>query len=225
MPIPPAALITVLWLAFAATHMGMASVRWRPGWVARLGERGYQGIFSVVALAIFVPLVWTYFAHKHAGALLWSVQPLPTWARWAVYGLMGVAFVMMATALSTPSPVALGGPLHAEPRGIQRITRHGLFMGLALFGVLHALVNGFASDVAFFGGLALFSVVGALHQDRRHLATRGEVYRRFQDSSPFVPFTGRETLRGLRELSPVAVGAGVALTLLLRAFHQRLFGG
>jgi uncharacterized membrane protein len=225
MQIPPAAWIALLWVAFAATHMGFSSVRWRPRLVARLGERGYQGLFSLVAVAIFVPLVWAYFAHKHAGALLWYVHPLPQWARWAIYGLMGVAFVMIATALATPSPVALGGPQRAEPRGIQRITRHGLFMGLALFAALHAVVNGFASDVTFFGGMTVFSVVGALHQDRRHLATRGEAYRRFHEASPFVPFTGRDSLRGLRELSPVAVGVGIGLALLLRTFHQTLFGG
>jgi uncharacterized membrane protein len=216
--------ISLLWLAFAASHMGLASVRFRPRLVARLGERGYQGMFSLVALALFVPLVWTYFANKHELPLLWNVHPLGDAARAAVTALIILAFVMMAAALSTPSPVALGGPAEARPRGIQRITRHGVFMGLALFASLHLLVNGFASDAAFFGGMAAFSVLGSLHQDRRKLLTSGEAYRRFHAATPFVPFTGRETLRGLRELSPVAVGAGIAVAILLRAFHRTLFG-
>jgi uncharacterized membrane protein len=204
--------------------VGLASVRLRPRLVAGLGERGYQAVFSLVALALFVPLVWIYFANKHELPLLWNLHPLGAAARAAVYALMILAFVMMAAALSTPSPVALGGPAEARPRGIQRLTRHGLFMGLALFASLHLLVNGFASDAAFFGGMAVFSVLGSLHQDRRHLATRGEAYRRFHAATPFVPFTGRETLRGLRELSPIAVGAGVGVAVLLRAFHSTLFG-
>jgi uncharacterized membrane protein len=215
--------IALLWLAFAATHMGLASVRWRPRLVARLGERGYQALFSLVAFAIFVPLVWLYFANKHAGPVLWYVALAPA-ARWALYAAMALAFVMMAAALATPSPVALGGPADAQPRGIQRVSRHGLFMGLAIFAGLHLIVNGVASDVAFFGGLLLFSVIGARHQDHRLLATRGEAYRRFHAATPFVPFTGRDTLRGLRELSPVAVGAGVVVMVLLRTFHQTLFG-
>jgi hypothetical protein len=32
-------------------------------------------------------------------------------------------------------------------------------------------------------------------------------------------------MRGLREMSPVAVALGVALTVVVRTFHARWFGG
>ena len=52
-------------------------------------------------------------------------------------------------------------------KGVLRITRHPLFAGLALWGLAHVLVNGFLSDVVFFGGFPLFSLLGGAHQDAR----------------------------------------------------------
>ena len=60
--------IVLLWLGFAGSHMLLSSVRLRPILVERIGERGYAGVFSLVALGFFVPLVWVYFASKHHGA-------------------------------------------------------------------------------------------------------------------------------------------------------------
>ena len=50
-------------------------------------------------------------------------------------------------------------------------------------------------------------------------------FRAFYEATPFLPFTGRDTLRGLRELSPVVVGAGIAAAAVVRYFHAAWFGG
>jgi uncharacterized membrane protein len=93
-------------------------------------------------------------------------------------------------------------------------------MGIGLFGVLHLLANSSTTDVAFFGGFPLFAVVGARHQDARKIAQKVSGYAEFVAATPFLPFTGRETLRGLRELSPLAVGLGVGAALLVRWAHR-----
>lgn len=216
-----AVVIAALWAAFAASHMILSSVRLRPRLVALGGEAVFQGAFSLVALATFVPLLWFYFSHKHAGPLLWAV-PLGETLRWVLYLGNGVAFVLVAAALITPSPAVMG-VRSAQPRGVHHLTRHGLFMGLALWGALHLVVNGYASDVAFFAGFPVFAVIGCWHQDLRKLTTQPD-YASFHAQTPFLPFTGRSTLRGLRELSPIALAVGVALTIALRWYHQPLFG-
>jgi len=68
--------------------MGLSSlpVRQRP--VAALGERPFQGVCSLVAFAVFVPLVWTFFAHKHMGRWLWIVTRGAA-LRWTLYVGMG----------------------------------------------------------------------------------------------------------------------------------------
>jgi hypothetical protein len=42
---------------------------------------------------------------------------------------------------------------------------------------------------------------------------------------PFLPFTGRATLRGLRDLFPTVAGVGILATVIVRWFHASWFGG
>jgi len=217
----PTIRIILLWLGFAGSHLLLSSLPVRRSLIARIGEGPFRGLYSLVAFAFFVPLVGTYFGHKHAGPWLWTV-PLGTGLRWALYAGMGLAFVLVIAALVRPSPAAVvpGSP---NPRGAQRITRHPLLMGLGLFGLLHMLPNGSTADVAFFGGFPLFALIGAVHQDRRKLVTE-PAFRRFYDETHFFPFTGGAVLRGFRELLPAA-GVGIVLTAVVRYFHGSWFGG
>jgi len=219
----PAATVALLWLGFAGTHIGLSSVSVRRALVDRLGERPFQGVYTLVAFAFFVPLVWTFFAHKHAGRWLWLVERGPA-LRWPMYVGMAGAFVLVAAALVRPSPAAIV-PGEARPHGVYRITRHPLVMGIALFGALHLIPNGSATDVAFFGGFVLFSLLGAWHQDRRKLALGAPGFHEFHAATPFLPFTGSDTLQGIREMSPAVVGAGIVATAVVRWFHPSWFGG
>jgi uncharacterized membrane protein len=219
--------IALLWLAFTATHVGLSSVRVRARLVGAVGEPAFLGLYSVIALAIFVPMIWLYFARKHAGDLVWALPRGPA-LTWAVYFGMAIAFVLLASSFLQPSPAGMAPGASLTPRGVQRITRHPLVMSFALFGLVHLLPNGWAADVAFFGGFALFALVGAAHQDRRKVATGVPAgYAGFVKATPFFPFTGppSETLRGLRELSPIAVAVGLAATFAVRWFHASWFGG
>jgi uncharacterized membrane protein len=214
--------IVLLWLGFAGSHLLLSSLPVRRRIIARIGEDAFRGLYSLVAFAWFVPLVWVYFAHKHTGPALWNPEVGPA-LRWLVYLVMGTSLVLLASSFIQPSPAAVL-PGAAKARGVLLLTRHPLLMSLALFGLAHLIPNGFASDVAFFGGFLLFVLVGAWHQDQRKLAT-DPTFREFHASTPFLPFTGRDTLRGLRELPLGAVAAGIGLAVLLRWFHGDLFGG
>lgn len=209
--------IALLWVIFGASHMALSSARTRSTLVERLGEKGFLGLFSVVAIVTFVPLVMFYFSHRHLGPELWHV-PVTGPIRAVLYAGNAVAFILMASALLTPSPMMLGGKVR-EPQGVQLITRHGLFMGISIWALMHLVANAFVSDVAFFGGFVVFTLVGCYHQDRRKLATGGEEFARFYERTPFLPFTGRETMRGLRELSKAGVVVGIVATVGLRLVH------
>jgi uncharacterized membrane protein len=215
--VTPAAQVALLWLAFAGTHLGLASRRVEPRLAARLGHQGYLGLYSAVALALFVPLCWVYFTHRHAGAWLWAV-PATGALRVALYAGLLLAFVLIAAALVRPSPAGLV-PADATPGGVYLLTRHPMMTGFSLIGLLHLPPNGSTVDVAFFGGLALFPLVGARHQDQRKLAAGDPRFRAFHAATPFFLGTGRDTLRGLRELPPAAVALGLALGLGARWLH------
>jgi len=218
--------IAGLWLLFAATHVGLSSQRLRPRLVAALGERGFLGLYSLVAIALFTALCGLYFPHRHAGAQLWAPVVTSDAGRWVLYALQAVAWTLVVAGTLSPSPVTVGLPEARRPKqasGVHRITRHPTFMGVALFGALHLLVMGFASDVAFWAGFPLFAIVGCAHQDRRKLATLGPEYRSWHAGTAFLPFTGAASLRGLRELPPRALAIGVAVTVGLRLLHGPVF--
>lgn len=217
----PAAQVALLWLAFAATHLALASRRVEPALSARLGRTGYLGLYSLVAFACFVPLCWVYFSNRHAGEWLWVV-PATGALRVALFAGLLLAFVLITASLLRPSPAGVV-PGDARPGGVYLLTRHPMMTGIALVGLLHLVPNGSAADVAFFGGLALFPLVGAWHQDARKLASGDAAFRAFHAGTPFLLFTGPETLRGLRELSPLAIGAGLALGLGARWLHGSLW--
>src|SRR5262249_2930817 len=134
------------------------------------------------------------------------------------------AFVLIAAGLMQPSP-GFVVPGDATPRAVHRITRHPIMMGIAFIGLFHLLPNGSATDVAFFGGLGLFPLIGSAHPDRRKLARGDERFRRFYEATPFLPFASGASLGALRELFPAVAAVGVAVACIVRYFHSSWFGG
>jgi uncharacterized membrane protein len=220
-----AAKIAGLWVLFVATHMGLSSQRLRPQLLQRLGSTGFRALYSAVALAIFVPLVSTYYAHKHAGTYLWHLSQLAG-VRWIGYGVMGAAFVLVVAGLVQPSPAGMRpGPLAV--RGIARVTRHPVLMGLGLWGIAHLLlVKVHLSDLAFFVGFPVFAVVGCDHQDQRKSAALGEPYRAFAAATPFLPFGQLRFVKGLVEMPvPIALVLGIGIAAAVRHWAHAWLAG
>lgn len=88
-------------------------------------------------------------------------------------------------------------------------------MDVTLMAVAHAVANGHATDVAFFGGIAVFALVSYRYQVLCKLAGDPK-FRRFDPVTAFVPFTRRGAVRRLRDLFPLAVIAGIAVALVSR---------
>jgi len=214
--------VVLWWAAFAGAHLVMSSLPVRNRLVARLGDRVFQGFYSLVVLGLFIPLVLAYFANKHTGPMLWSIPPNPV-LRWTMYVGNAIALVLVVGSQITPSPSNLV-PGEPRARGVLRITRHPFIMGTALWALVHLLGNGSATDVAFFGGFVAFGLVGAAHQDARKLATGVPGYREFVANTPFLPFTSAGAFRGLGEIVPAAV-VGIVATVIVRHFHAAWFGG
>lgn len=220
-----ALVLAALWIAFAASHMALSSQRWRPRIVAALGdERRFQGLYSLIALAIFVPLVTIYFRHKHEGPYLGTLVEAPG-LRWLMFVGMGAAFALLAAGLARPSPASVVPGGSTQVRGIYHVTRHPVLMSFALYGLLHlcvAAVN--ATELAFFAGFPLFVWIGAQHQDQRKLAGGNPEFKRFYEATPFAPFSRPAgVLAALRE-QPIPIVIGVTLAVVVRWFHPALFG-
>jgi uncharacterized membrane protein len=209
--------IALLWAAFTASHLGLASVRVEPRLRAKLGDVAFLGLYSVVALAIFVPLVRLYFANRHAGGWLWLIDVTPP-LRAVLYVVMTLATVLVVGSLLKPSPASVA-PGKAEVAGVYRVTRHPMVLGLALLFALHLIPNAGATDVAFFGGFVAFAVLGAWHQDARKLHAPPPGFREFHAGTRFLPFTSAAAFRGLGEIPPLVWALGLALSAFARYWH------
>lgn len=222
----PALGLIGLWLLFGGSHMLLSDLRVRRRVIDAIGERGHQGLYAVAAFGSFALLIWYYSAHHHEGAQLWNLVHVPGITPLAQL-LMAVALIAWTASFVNPSPAALrAGQSAFEPRGLTRITRHPQMFSVATFGAAHCLVDGFLHDVIFWGGLTVFAVAAAWHQDQRKIATV-PAYAAFAEQTSFWPFgavaAGRQRL-ALGEVSWKAGAVGALIFILLQLYHARLFG-
>jgi uncharacterized membrane protein len=215
------------WLLFGGTHIFFSSPSMRPKLIARLGERPFLGVYSLVAFATFIPLTIMYARHKHAGPQLWRTFGPYLIARDFNLVLMAFAFVFLVSGLVSRPPSAMMVSGAPEAHGITRITRHPTFAAIFLFGIAHCLMNGYLSDLVFFGGFFAFAWIGAAHQDSRKVIDIPG-YAEFKDATSFIPFgsmlNGRQKL-DLRELRWPIVLIALIIFYIVRAYHPQLFGG
>lgn len=208
---------------FLALHIVVSSGPPRPWLVARFGERAYLGLFTLTSLGA---IVWMVLAFRAADTVpLWSGGAA---ARHAVYPVVLIAFYLVVAGLGTPSPTAAGAEGLLErgggPVGVQKVTRHPVLWGIALWALAHMLANGDFAALVFFGGFALLALVGPRLIDAKLAARRGEAWRRYADETSWLPF--RALIERRTRLSPAELGwwrPALALALYL-AFLLLLHG-
>ena len=213
------------WLAFAGSHLALSSAGPRSKLIERLGAQPFAGAYSLVALFTFIPLVRAYWHGRHGGPMLWSMGTVPGAVPLAI--LLGVAgMALVAASFAQPSVTGMDPRAGTRAHGITRITRHPLFMGLAVWGLAHALVTGYLADVIFFGGFPVYGLIGAAHQDVRKQREAGQDLRAFYDETSLLPFwailTGRNRLE-LSELPFAALGIGASVAIVIYLLHPTLF--
>lgn len=220
----PVVAVGALWLLFVGLHIGLATRRVRAAMVARLGEGGFTAFFSVTASVSFAAVISYTAAHRFTGAPGLAFGGVPA-LRWALMGMStaGVLLVAAGSAAYPGSPYDLFA-LNVRPaRGVERITRHPFFAGVALFAVAHALLASRLVGTVSFAALALLAMVGAWHQDRKLLARAGRPYAEYLATTSAVPFaalvSGRQRIVW-RELPLGALAAGLGIALALRAVHD-----
>jgi uncharacterized membrane protein len=212
---------------FIASHIGLAWLPVREFLVARLGRWGFTAFFSVAAWLTFGAAISTYAAHAGEGPPGLALGAHAA-ARFALVAAIAVGSMLMSGAFAGygRSPYALGGEHVREPLGLERVTRHPFFVGLALLGAAHALLATRLVGAIAMGSLAGFALVGAWFQDRKLLALRGEPYADYLAVTSTVPFAaiaaGRQRM-AWAELPYGMLSIGLALAWTLRAVHPHLF--
>ena len=141
-------------LLFLGTHsIRIVADGWRMRQLARLGENGWKGLYSIVALAGFVLLVWGYGQTRVAPVDLWNP---PLWTRHLAALLTLPAFVLLAAA-------------YVPGNRIKAALGHPMLAGTKLWAFAHLISNGRLGDVLLFGAFMAWSVacfIAARRRDR-----------------------------------------------------------
>jgi len=209
--------------AFVGLHLGMSSGPVRGRLVARLGAKGFQGVYSLIILAAFA---WMLFAWKATPFVeLWRPAP---WTRWIPTLVMPVAFISMVAGFSTKNPTSAGqeAAASAEPKGIVRVTRHPALWGFALWGLAHLSANGDARSVVLFGSIAFLALAGMWHIDRRR-AAMGQGWEAFAVKTSIVPFAAIAAGRNkfvFGEIGVARVFVGLFLYAAMLHGHRLVIG-
>ena len=221
-----------LWgLLFLGSHLVMSSHSVRRRLIALVGEHAYPGIYSIVALATFIPLVLAFAHNKHSGAMLWNLRDVPA-VRWLVWVLMLFAFIVFVASFITPNPGSMGAQGEAKnasvARGVLKISRHPGFVAFSAFGIAHILMNGSVGDIIFFGSFPTLAIIGGIHQDARKEAQLGRSYKSLEESTSFFP--GLALIQGRQHWTSgdtpwAAIAIGIAVTAVILWLHPTIFGG
>ena len=224
-PFGPATTVALLWLVFGGTHVGLATARVRAALVARLGEGGFLVFYSCVATVTVAALSFYYATHRFAGASGLALGRFPG-LRLVLMAVVVVGIALMFIMDYAKSPTALFDQPIRTPRGIERVTRHPFFAGVALLALAHALLATRLVGTIFFAGLAGLAIAGAWHQDRKLLRRRGEPYASYLAATSAVPFAailaGRQRFVW-REIPLRGVLLGLVIAAGLRAVHASIF--
>lgn len=214
---------------FLATHLGMSSSPIRAKLVVAIGERGFFGIYSLIAFATLGYLIWLY---NELPRLEYAWMPSPG-LHMAAKVLMPVALILAVGGFLVRNPTSVGqegaltgGAGDDLARGVIRITRHPFQWGVLIWAVCHVLANGDTNSLIFFGAFAVLAGAGSIAIDRRKAAALGgdwAVYAGVTSNLPFLAIVQGRNRLALGELW-LPVLAGLALYGLLLWRHQWVSG-
>ena len=185
-------------VSFVGTHFLLSA--FRQPIVKMVGERPFQGIFSLMAATT---LIWMVLAYRRAPstALLWAVGD-GVW--WAATVVMLLASVLLVGSLIRNPALPTGGAPGKFPetaRGVFAITRHPMMWSFALWGLCHIAVYPMMKNIIVAVAIIVLALMGAALQDRKKELLEPTLWPAWEAKTSYLPFaaiaSGRARLSGL----------------------------
>ena len=143
-------LIIGLALFLGVHSVSIVNAAWRDNVVARIGKGPWQGLYSLVAAAGLVLVVYGYGVARQDPVILY-VPPL--WLRHLTLGLMIPVFVLLLAPYF--------------PGRIQTTARHPMLLATKLWALAHLFANGTLADVVLFGSFIAWAGMDRVSMKRR----------------------------------------------------------
>ncbi|MFV1997287.1 MAG: NnrU family protein [Acidiferrobacterales bacterium] len=213
-------------VTLVVTHIVPALPTVRLRLVAALGERGYQAVYSLVAVVTIVGMVYTF--NRSPLELVWESAAL---VKRLSAAFILLAFILLVTGVLTRNPTAMGQESQldsdAPARGIVRITRYPFLWAVILWSASHIATNGDVASMIFFGSFFGLAVLGSIGIDKKRAVKYGAQWTRFTAATSNIPFvailSGRNRLV-LSEIGWIKPTIGVASFAGVVLAHRWLFG-
>ncbi len=216
----PMSLLVTTCVLFVGSHLALSHPL-RAGLAGRLGERGFQIVYSVVAIATFIMIVQA-----------WRGMPSepPLWAvgdgLWMLASLIVLiaSILFMGSLIGNPALPAPGAAKAAQvaPRGVFAITRHPMMWGFTLWAIAHVMVMPTPGQVILSATIVFLALVGSAGQDAKKARLMGDAWRGWAARTSFVPFArqiGGATPWGDTIPRPHALFGGIILWLAATWAH------
>ena len=129
-------------VVFLGAHVFVSRRSERAALVARIGERPYKGLFSLIAIVGIVLIGYGFARYRADGPIIiWSP---PAWTRHIVVTLMWLASIMVVAAYI--------------PGNIKRVLKHPMLVGVKTWAVAHLCANGDLGGIILFGSVLAWAV-------------------------------------------------------------------
>lgn len=197
-------------LAFVGLHF-LFSHPLRASLVGRLGERGFQLLYSLQSLLFFSLMVYFYRVigreapNWSFGEWVWPVGSVLMW--------LG-AILFVGSFISNPALPGARLERGRKPAGVFAITRHPLMWSFALWAAVHFFTIATMQALVFDAAIFFLAVVGSIGQDAKKRKLMGERFHEWAAQTAFVPFT-----KGVAWPGTTAFVGGTLLFLLATWLH------
>ncbi len=219
----PMSLLITTCVLFVGSHLALSHPL-RHGLASRLGERGFQIVYSIVAIATFIMLVQAWRGVPPEPPL-WAVGD-GLWIFASVLVLFA-SVLFMGSLIGNPALAAPGAAAAAQgaPRGVFAITRHPMMWAFALWAIAHVLVMPTNAQIVLSATIAFLALVGSAGQDVKKARLMGDAWRHWAARTSFVPFARQisgATPWGDTIPRPHALFGGIVLWLVATWAHGAL---
>jgi uncharacterized membrane protein len=140
-------------IIFIGIHLVPTRTAARADLAGRFGEGPYKGLFSLVAFAGLILIIYGYGQARFAASgnpLLWDP---PRWTRHVTMTLMLPVFVLLAAAYL--------------PGRISAAVKHPMLLSVKLWAFAHLLISGRLAQLLLFGSLLAWAVYDRISVKRR----------------------------------------------------------
>ncbi|MDV4169607.1 NnrU family protein [Rhodovulum sp. FJ3] len=206
---------------FAASHFVPRLGGLREKLIGAFGRKAYFAVYGVMSLVL---LVWLIAAAGRAPFVeLW---PQMSWTRWVPNVAMPVALVLVACGAGMAQPFTLGGRKTFAPAqpGFAAVSRHPLFLALALWAGAHLVPNGDLANVILFGSFTAMALTAIPAFDAKARRTLGPAF--FDQTALFSlkPFADPKWRRANLRRLLIRCAIGMILWMALLHLHTAVIG-